>query len=85
MVFTAHARFCELQNRGDGSIGDTNVPLIIFDECHKAKNLLNESGVPSNMGKAVETLQAALPNAAVLYSSATGISEPHNMVRPAWS
>lgn len=50
------------------------LPLIIFDECHKAKNLVNETGIPTSTGKAVEVLQAEIPNAAVLYSSATGVS-----------
>jgi P-loop containing NTP hydrolase pore-1 len=46
-----------------------------------AKNLDNKQGALSRMGKAVEVLQEQLPNAAVHYSSATGISEPRNMVR----
>lgn len=55
------------------------VPLIVLDECHKAKNLINDQGVPTLCGVAVEHLQQRCPNAAVLYSSATGISEPTNM------
>jgi P-loop containing NTP hydrolase pore-1 len=33
----------------------------------------------SQTGLAVEALQAALPNARVMYSSATGASEPNNL------
>lgn len=52
---------------------------VQFDECHKAKNLMNEQGNPTLTGVAVRHIQDKLPNAAVLYSSATGISEPNNM------
>lgn len=54
-------------------------PLIILDECHKAKNLLNDQGQPTQTGFAVEYIQERVPDAAVMYSSATGISEPQNM------
>ncbi|XP_028174091.1 protein strawberry notch-like [Ostrinia furnacalis] len=54
--------------------------LIVFDECHKAKNLC-----PVGSGKATKTgltaleLQTRLPGARVVYASATGASEPRNM------
>ncbi|CAK1552377.1 unnamed protein product [Leptosia nina] len=54
--------------------------LIVFDECHKAKNLC-----PVGSGKATKTgltaleLQNKLPKARVVYASATGASEPRNM------
>ncbi|XP_050667302.1 protein strawberry notch isoform X1 [Leptidea sinapis] len=54
--------------------------LIVFDECHKAKNLC-----PVGSGKATKTgltaleLQTKLPRARVVYASATGASEPRNM------
>ncbi|XP_059054768.1 protein strawberry notch [Achroia grisella] len=54
--------------------------LIVFDECHKAKNLC-----PVGSGKATKTgltaleLQTRLPRARVVYASATGASEPRNM------
>ncbi|XP_052757645.1 protein strawberry notch-like isoform X4 [Galleria mellonella] len=54
--------------------------LIVFDECHKAKNLC-----PVGSGKATKTgltaleLQTRLPKARVVYASATGASEPRNM------
>ncbi|RVE49107.1 hypothetical protein evm_006228 [Chilo suppressalis] len=53
---------------------------IVFDECHKAKNLC-----PVGSGKATKTgltaleLQTRLPQARVVYASATGASEPRNM------
>ncbi|GMH10575.1 hypothetical protein Nepgr_012416 [Nepenthes gracilis] len=54
--------------------------LIIFDECHKAKNLVPEAGSkPTRTGEAVLEIQAKLPEARVVYSSATGASEPRNM------
>ncbi|CAG04856.1 unnamed protein product [Tetraodon nigroviridis] len=48
---------------------------IIFDECHKAKNATS-----TKMGKAVLNLQNQLPRARVVYASATGASEPKNMI-----
>ncbi|KAK1374202.1 Protein strawberry notch like [Heracleum sosnowskyi] len=54
--------------------------LIVFDECHKAKNLVPEAGVqPTRTGQAVLEIQAMLPEARVVYCSATGASEPRNM------
>lgn len=49
--------------------------VIIFDECHKAKNASS-----TKMGKAVLNLQDQLPLARVVYASATGASEPKNMI-----
>jgi len=54
--------------------------VIIFDECHRAKNL-----VPTGSTKATKTgltvldLQKKLPKARIIYASATGASEPRNM------
>ncbi|KAL8134766.1 hypothetical protein AgCh_009688 [Apium graveolens] len=54
--------------------------LIVFDECHKAKNLVPEAGGhPTRMGQAVLDIQARLPDARIVYCSATGASEPRNM------
>ncbi|KAF3325766.1 protein strawberry notch 1 [Carex littledalei] len=54
--------------------------LVVFDECHKAKNLIPESGSqPTRTGSAVLELQEKLPEARVVYCSATGASEPRNM------
>ncbi|XP_044527645.1 protein strawberry notch homolog 2 [Gracilinanus agilis] len=49
--------------------------VIIFDECHKAKNASS-----TKMGKAVLDLQNKMPLARVVYASATGASEPKNMI-----
>uniref|UniRef100_A0A672R9M5 Protein strawberry notch homolog 2 n=1 Tax=Sinocyclocheilus grahami TaxID=75366 RepID=A0A672R9M5_SINGR len=49
--------------------------VIVFDECHKAKNATS-----TKMGKAVLDLQNKLPRARVVYASATGASEPKNMI-----
>ncbi|XP_035448097.1 protein strawberry notch isoform X1 [Spodoptera frugiperda] len=60
--------------------GDDYDGVIVFDECHKAKNLC-----PVGSGKATKTgltaleLQNRLPKARVVYASATGASEPRNM------
>ncbi|CAA3028611.1 strawberry notch isoform X1 [Olea europaea subsp. europaea] len=54
--------------------------LIIFDECHKAKNLVPEAGgQPTRTGEAVLEIQARLPEARAIYCSATGASEPRNL------
>ena len=53
--------------------------MIILDECHRAKNLVSKAGSSTKTGLAIHALQNALPNARVLYSSATGASEPLNM------
>ncbi|XP_039113703.1 protein FORGETTER 1 [Dioscorea cayenensis subsp. rotundata] len=54
--------------------------LVVFDECHKAKNLIPEAGSQATRtGEAVLELQARLPEARVVYCSATGASESRNM------
>eukprot|EP01044_Picomonas_judraskeda_P009193 COSAG03_NODE_1103_length_4811_cov_1.804542_1_plen_936_part_00 len=61
-------------------LGDDFDGCIIFDECHKSKNLIPTAGtVASQTGLAVVELQDRLPRARVLYCSATGASEPRNM------
>jgi len=46
---------------------------IIFDECHRAKNLCPVgSSKPTKTGKTVVELQEKLPNARIVYASATG-------------
>ena len=60
--------------------GDDFDGVIIFDECHRAKNLVPSSGAkPTKTGMAVLDLQNKLPKARVVYASATGASEPRNM------
>ncbi|KHN79039.1 Protein strawberry notch -like protein 1 [Toxocara canis] len=54
--------------------------VIVFDECHRAKNLVPTTGSkPTKTGRVVMELQKALPNARIVYASATGASEPRNM------
>eukprot|EP00094_Tigriopus_californicus_P001238 TCALIF_01199-PA protein Name:"Similar to sno Protein strawberry notch (Drosophila melanogaster)" AED:0.08 eAED:0.09 QI:0/0/0/0.88/1/1/9/0/1282 len=54
--------------------------LILFDECHKAKNLCpNGAGKPTKTGQTVLELQQKLPKARIIYASATGASEPKHM------
>ncbi|XP_058791168.1 protein strawberry notch isoform X2 [Phymastichus coffea] len=54
--------------------------LIIYDECHRAKNLCpTGSSKPTKTGLTVLELQNKLPKARVVYASATGASEPRNM------
>lgn len=65
--------------------GDPSGSLIVLDECHKAKNMQPTSkggqfGMQATQtGLSVAKLQSSLPRAHVLYSSATGASEPANM------
>ncbi|XP_011404218.2 PREDICTED: protein strawberry notch homolog 1-like isoform X2 [Amphimedon queenslandica] len=54
--------------------------VIVFDECHKAKNLVpSGASKPSKTGITVLQLQKRLPKARIVYCSATGASEPKNM------
>jgi hypothetical protein len=60
--------------------GESFDGVIVFDECHKAKNLVPcGSAKPTKTGLAVLELQEKLPNARIVYASATGASEPKNM------
>lgn len=54
--------------------------VIVFDECHKAKNLCpTGSSKPTKTGQTVLEIQNKLPRARIVYASATGASEPRNM------
>ncbi|XP_055343644.1 protein strawberry notch homolog 1-like isoform X2 [Paramacrobiotus metropolitanus] len=54
--------------------------VLVFDECHRAKNLCpSAGGKPTKTGLAVLDIQRLLPKARVIYASATGASEPRNM------
>ncbi|KII72369.1 Protein strawberry notch 1 [Thelohanellus kitauei] len=54
--------------------------VIVFDECHKAKNLKpNGASKPTKTALCVLKLQNDLPRARIVYCSATGASEPRNM------
>lgn len=60
--------------------GDDFDGCLVFDECHKAKNLCPAgSSKPTKTGLTVLELQNRLPKARVVYASATGASEPKNM------
>uniref|UniRef100_T1HTA4 Uncharacterized protein n=1 Tax=Rhodnius prolixus TaxID=13249 RepID=T1HTA4_RHOPR len=73
----------EFENRLDQIVewcGPKFDGVIVFDECHRAKNLC-----PLNSGRATKTglkvlqLQLKLPLARVIYASATGATELRNM------
>ena len=58
--------------------------VIIFDECHSLQNAVGSKGergdtAPSQQGRAGLRLQHALPNARVVYVSATGATTVHNL------
>eukprot|EP00940_MAST-03C_sp_MAST-3C-sp2_P000905 g905.t1 len=64
--------------------------VIIFDECHRAKNLKigrGTNGANRSVGRpagsqtatTVLKLQRALPNARIVYCSATGVSDPDDL------
>merc|ERR1719309_1916118 len=60
--------------------GDDFDGCIIFDECHKAKNLCpSGASKPTKTGQTVLELQNRLPKARVVYALATGASEPKHM------
>lgn len=55
-------------------------PVVMLDEAHKAKNALSTGrGGATDIGKKIVKLQAELPGARVVYSSATGMTEVRNM------
>jgi len=56
-------------------------PLIIFDECHKCKNYApgKDNGKPTKTALCAVELQQRIPNARILYASATGASTPSNL------
>lgn len=59
-------------------LGDDGI--IIFDEAHKAKNALAQGqSEPTQTGQAVIDIQTNLPNARVVYASATGATDVRNM------
>ena len=58
--------------------------VLVFDESHKAGNAVSTAGKrgmkkASKVGQAVVALQRALPKARVIYVSATGATEVHNL------
>ncbi|GMH45404.1 hypothetical protein BSKO_13361 [Bryopsis sp. KO-2023] len=54
--------------------------LIVFDECHKAKNLVSDNtNTSTKTGQRVLQIQESLREARVVYCSATGATELRNM------
>ncbi|KAJ9534468.1 hypothetical protein QJQ45_016176, partial [Haematococcus lacustris] len=74
------SRLSQLVQWLGGEDGSGEHCLVVLDECHRAKNLVDSAGGSTMTGLAVEALQVRLPKARVLYSSATGASEPQNML-----
>ncbi|KAF5829652.1 hypothetical protein DUNSADRAFT_15693 [Dunaliella salina] len=62
------SRLSQIKEWLQGPKGDGKDALIIFDECHRAKNLLDSNGGCTMTGIAVDLLQSLLPKARVLYS-----------------
>mmetsp|Transcript_31465 Transcript_31465/g.46405 ORF Transcript_31465/g.46405 Transcript_31465/m.46405 type:complete len:1291 (+) Transcript_31465:79-3951(+) len=60
-----------------GQCENTFDGCIIFDEAHKAKNLCQDP--PTATGRLVMLLQERLPNARIVYCSATGVSDLKQM------
>ncbi len=70
---------CRVYNLTTGS-GNYFANSLLTHNCHKAKNALAAgAGEPTQTGQAVIDLQANLPNARVLYASATGATDVRNM------
>lgn len=58
----------------------TSTVLLCFDECHKEKNCVAiGSTEPTKTGLAVLELQNKLPNARIVYVTATGASESRHL------
>ncbi|KAK9819870.1 hypothetical protein WJX72_003467 [[Myrmecia] bisecta] len=87
VVFLTYSSLISSSDKGQSRLkqllewcGDDFDGLIVYDECHKAKNLIPDAGgKPTKVGKKVLELQHKLPNARVVYCSATGASEPRNL------
>ncbi|MHC1547998.1 strawberry notch-like NTP hydrolase domain-containing protein [Phyllobacterium sp. K27] len=76
------------QEAGSGEAATGNASafdgVIIFDECHSLQNAVGGKGergdtAPSQQGRAGLRLQHALPDARVVYVSATGATNVHNL------
>lgn len=60
-------------------VGENYEGCLLFDEAHRAKNLISETkGTETAAGMAVFNIQAILKLCRVVYCSATGVSEPRN-------
>lgn len=66
--------YIRLMNKKEAVSICLNTMQIVFDECHKAKNLCpTGSSKPTKTGQTVLELQNRLPKARIVYASATGI------------
>ena len=70
-----------VKGEGAGAGAGVATGCVLFDECHKAKNLVmgSSGGQGTLTGRAVLELQEHLPKARVVYCSATGASSVKNM------
>eukprot|EP00629_Pelagomonadales_sp_RCC1024_P016933 CAMPEP_0119262942 /NCGR_PEP_ID=MMETSP1329-20130426/2499_1 /TAXON_ID=114041 /ORGANISM="Genus nov. species nov., Strain RCC1024" /LENGTH=1313 /DNA_ID=CAMNT_0007262627 /DNA_START=179 /DNA_END=4117 /DNA_ORIENTATION=+ len=76
---TAKGTPMRLKQFRDWCGGDAFDGCLLFDEAHCAKNLIADlPGTETAAGLAVFTIQEMLPNARVVYCSATAVSEPRN-------
>ncbi|KAL0037371.1 hypothetical protein WJX79_004342 [Trebouxia sp. C0005] len=84
----AHSEFGEgsrLQQMVDWLGGEGFDGALVFDECHRAKNCIAKQAAmgrkqnESKTSRAVVEIQRRLPNARVLYVSATGATEAENL------
>ena len=86
VVFTTYASLIGKGARGSRLdqlvewCGPNFAGCLLFDECHKAKNLVMKGSAEGTAtGRAVLEIQRLLPKARVVYCSATGVSEPENL------
>eukprot|EP00667_Euglena_gracilis_P001088 EG_transcript_1088 len=93
VLFCTYSTLTSILNRGGGLGAHSRLDqlvawcggpdydgCIVFDECHKAKNYVPGSeNASTKVSKAVMRLQNLLPKARVVYCSATGVAEIHNM------
>ena len=64
---------CRISRKKSNAIIQPVVLQIVFDECHRAKNLCPVgSSKPTKTGLTVLELQNRLPKARIVYASATG-------------
>jgi hypothetical protein len=74
--------YAELGNRADTLIKKLGADfdgVLAFDECHCAKGFRSVGHTSTKSGSAVVKLQESLPNARVVYASATGIDGMSSM------
>jgi len=80
VLFVTYAKLAQSQDSLEKLVtlagGDNFEGCLVLDECHRAKNFsANVDKASTVTGKRVVELQSRLPNARVIYSSATMCSE----------